>query len=93
MAVRVLFSWLAKTGVTTGNPAIEIDMPREEHRLPRQILTAREAETVLCCPNVRCLTGIRDRAILETLYSTGIRRCELIKLQLHDLNREDGLTH
>jgi integrase/recombinase XerD len=90
-AVRVFLAWLTKTGVIPTNPALEIEMPREEHRLPRQVLTAIEIEAIFRKINVNSFTGLRDRAILETLYSTGIRRSELIALNTADLNRADGL--
>jgi integrase/recombinase XerD len=90
-AVRVLFSWLTKNGYIPANPTTDMEMPREERRLPKHVLTHREVDDLLKRINTRHLVGLRDRAILETLYSTGIRRSELIGLQLHDLNREGGL--
>ncbi len=54
------------------------------------MLTATEAELVLARPNVTDLIGLRDRAILETLYSTGIRRMEVINLLVYDLDAERG---
>jgi len=52
------------------------------------VLTASEAEAILAVSNLNELHGLRDRAILETLYSTGIRRMELINLQFYDLDAE-----
>ena len=72
------------------NPASEIELPRLEHRLPKHVLTAGEAEQVLQQPNVNDPLGLRDRAILETLYSTGMRRMEMINLKLYDLDTERG---
>jgi integrase/recombinase XerD len=89
-AVRGLFRFLARQGRILMNPAADLDMPKEEKRLPRVVLTAQEADQILNQPNVHDLLGLRDRAILETLYSTGIRRTELVNLLVHDLdvNRE-----
>lgn len=56
------------------NPASELDLSKSEKRLPKHTLTTDEAERVLSQPNVETAKGIRDRAILEVLYSTGIRR-------------------
>jgi integrase/recombinase XerD len=67
--------------------APHLDLPREERRLPRVVLTAREADQVLSQPNVHDLLGLRDRAILEMLYSTGLRRTELTNLMIHDLDQ------
>ena len=72
------------------NPAADLDLPRAEKRLPRHVLTASEAERVLGLPDVEEVMGLRDRAILETLYSTGMRRMELIGLKLYDLDQERG---
>jgi integrase/recombinase XerD len=72
------------------NPASELELPRLGHRLPRHVLTASEAEQVMMQPNVADPLGLRDRAILEVFYSTGIRRMELIRLKLFDLDAERG---
>lgn len=62
------------------NPASEIELPWAERRLPRPALTAAEAELALAQPDPNDPLGVRDRAILEALYSTGIRRSELAAL-------------
>ncbi len=90
-AVRGLFAWLAKNNFILYNPASDIEMPRDEHRLPKAVLSAQEAELVVQVPDVNDPVGLRDRGILETLYSTGIRRCELIALKLYELDQERGL--
>ena len=61
-----------------------------ERRLPRHVLNVREVETVLAMPDLATPIGIRDRAMLETFYSTGIRRMELINLHLHDIDADRG---
>jgi integrase/recombinase XerD len=58
--------------------------------LPRNVLTAQEAEQVIAQPDIREPIGLRDRAILEMLYSTGIRRMEVINLKLYDLDLDRG---
>ena len=63
-------------------------MPRMEKRIPRTIFTAEEAERVLLVPDIGTPLGLRDRAMLETFYSTGIRRRELLQLKLYDVDRE-----
>ena len=63
---------------------------RLDRRLPRNVLTVKEAEAVLAVPDVQTPTGIRDRAMLEVLYSTGMRRMELMQLQVFDLDAERG---
>lgn len=88
--VRSWFSWMVKAGTLPYSPAAELELPKVVRRLPKAILSASEAETVLAVPNVDTAVGLRDRAILETLYSTGIRRTELTKLSLLDVDRERG---
>src|SRR3546814_11107695 len=61
-----------------------------ERRLPRHVLNVREVETVLSVPDLATPIGVRDRALLETLYSTGIRRMELINLTLTDIDADRG---
>ena len=84
--VRQFFRWLARRRVILFNPAAELQLPRRGRRLPRLVLTADQAQRVLDQPNVALDLGIRDRAILETLYSTGIRRKELAQMTIYDLD-------
>ncbi|VVD28102.1 site-specific tyrosine recombinase XerC [Paraburkholderia dioscoreae] len=88
--VKLWFRWLVKQNRILSNPAADIDMPRVEKRLPKHILSAEEAERVLNVPDVSSALGIRDRAILETFYSTGIRRAELVNLYVHDVDADRG---
>lgn len=89
-AVRGFFRWLARTNRIASNPASELELPRVEHHLPRTVLTAREVERVLSQPDVETALGLRDRAVLEVLYSTGMRRMELVNLRLYDVDVERG---
>jgi len=88
--VRAFFKWLARQNYLLYNPASEIELPRLEHRLPKHVLTKSEVEQVLAQPDTSEAMGLRDRAILETFYSTGMRRSELMGLGLFDLDRERG---
>lgn len=89
-SVKVFFRWLTRQHHTLFNPAAEIELPKFGRRLPRDILTAQEADWVINQPDVQDSLGIRDRAILETFYSTGIRRRELAGLCLFDLDEARG---
>jgi integrase/recombinase XerD len=86
--LRVWFRWMARHHHILHNPASEIELPRTPQRLPKAVLTAAEAERVLVQPDVSDVLGLRDRAILETFYSTGMRRLELASLRLWDLDLE-----
>ncbi len=90
VAVKRLFQWLTRSNVLLSNPASEIELPRLGRRLPRHVLTAAEVEAVLAVPDIHDPLGLRDRAILETIYSTGIRRSEAVKLGVYDIDAERG---
>ncbi|MGB7344812.1 MAG: tyrosine-type recombinase/integrase [Pirellulaceae bacterium] len=90
-AVRHFITWLFDQNHIDTNPSTEIELPKEEQRLPASYLNESEIETLINQTDITTAAGLRDRAILETFYSTGIRRAELINLQLDDLNRDDKL--
>jgi integrase/recombinase XerD len=90
VALRGLFRWLARQNVLLSNPASELELPRPEKRLPKHVLTASEVERVLATADVTDPLGLRDRAIMETFYSTGMRRSELAGLSLFDVDAERG---
>ena len=87
-SIRCWYQWLVKQELVPHNPAADLDLPRLGSRLPRHVLSESEAETILSEPAVTEPLGVRDRAILETFYSTGMRRMELVHLQVHDLDSE-----
>jgi integrase/recombinase XerD len=88
LAVRAFFKWAARQRHLLHNPASEIELPRAERRLPRPALSLAEAELVLAQPDLSDPAGVRDRAMLEVLYSTGIRRSELAHLAIFDIDHD-----
>lgn len=86
-SLRKFYQWLARQNIQKLNPMLEIDPPKKEHRLP-VALTVDEVERLLAQPDVHQKLGLRDRALLETLYATGIRVSELINLKFDDLHEE-----
>jgi integrase/recombinase XerD len=86
--LRVWFKWMARHHHILHNPASELELPRLGVRLPKAVLTAGEADQVMMQTNIHDPLGLRDRAILETLYSTGMRRLELVNLKVWDLDLE-----
>jgi integrase/recombinase XerD len=88
MPVRAFFKWAARQHHLIHNPASEIELPKVEKRLPKPALSAAEAEAVLAMPDLSTAAGVRDRAMLETLYSTGIRRIELAGLAVFDIDHD-----
>ena len=90
--VREFFRWLHRTGLILTDPSVVIEPPRYHKRLPKAVLTAREAERVLAQPDVSTPLGLRDRSLLEALYSTGMRRQEAAGLRLCDVDAERALV-
>lgn len=88
VAIKDFFRWLCRENEIMANPASELEMPRGEHRLPKLPLSASEVERILSLPDISTPLGIRDRCLMELLYSTGIRRMEAVKLTLDDVNFE-----
>jgi integrase/recombinase XerD len=88
--VRLFFRWLARQNLILFNPASEVELPRAPKHLPRDVLSAAEMERVLNQVDFRKRMALRDRAILETLYSTAIRRGELAALTAGDLDTGHG---
>lgn len=84
-SVQEFFKWLTKQNYLLSNPASEIELPKIVRGLPT-VLTEEEIAQLLAQPDIGTLGGLRDRAILEVFYSTGIRRSELCDLQLADIN-------
>lgn len=89
-AVRQYFKYLARRDYVPYSPAADLELPKIGQHLPRAVLTHVEMERVLSVPDVRLSTGVRDRSILETLYSTGLRRRELTTLRVQDVDRVQG---
>jgi len=89
-AVRAFFKYLDREGVVSGNPARLIATPKQDKRLPA-VLTVDDALRLMNAPEGDAVDGLRDRAVLETLYSTGIRASELIGINFEDINRNDHL--
>ncbi len=89
--VKRWFAWLVDANWLAIDPTLKLKLPRDGKRLPMGHLTLSQVETVLNQADVTTPLGIRDRAIMETFYSTGIRRLELVNLQLYEINRENRL--
>jgi len=90
-AVRSFFRYLVRTDVLLYDPGASVMPPKRKGTLPRSILTKKEVAALLAAPDLRTPLGLRDRAILEVLYSTGIRNAELRALRVYDLDLDRGL--
>lgn len=88
--IKTLFRWLAKKRYLVHDPASTLEVPRGTSRLPVDGFSVEEVERILATPETQEVLGLRDRAIVETFYSTGLRRSEVVGLDLYDLDRERG---
>lgn len=89
-ALKKYFSFLLKRGHILFDPTRNITIPRQQRAIPKNIPTESEVERFLERPDTDTPTGLRDRAFLELFYSTGIRKQELINLNLYDLDTKSG---
>lgn len=92
-AVRGLFKWLYREDWIESDPAAHLELPKELHQLPHDTLSRSEVAIVLNVPDVSDPLGIRDRAMLEILYATGLRRTELARAEIRDLNTDRQTLH
>ncbi len=88
--IKAYFKWLTRTHRTPYNPAAELMLPKLPRRLPRNVLSVSEIETILNQPDVTTPSGLRDRAMLEVFYSSGVRRTELARLRMIDVDTKRG---
>lgn len=88
-AVKSLMKYAVATGLLDANPAALVVAPKPEKRLPT-VLSRAEVEALLDLPDRTTTEGRRDAALLELLYSAGLRRAELCALRLGDLDLHDG---
>jgi len=89
VAIRTFFRFLVQEGILETNPVEDLESPKVAKTLP-EILTLKEIEQLLEQPNLQTPLGMRDRAMLEMLYATGMRVSELTHLPTHQVNLEGG---
>ncbi|MDM5182216.1 site-specific tyrosine recombinase XerC [Massilia sp. DJPM01] len=90
MPIVAFFKWCARENHILYNPASDLVLPKPSRQLPRHLMSVAEIESVLNQADIGTPSGVRNRAMLETLYSTGIRRAEMIGLSLYDVDTERG---
>ncbi|KAF1084548.1 Tyrosine recombinase XerC [Sporotomaculum syntrophicum] len=86
---RSFFKYLCREGVLEDNPLARISIPKRVRKLP-SFLDQTEMGRLLACPERQKLLGARDQAVLETLYSTGIRVSELVRIDIDDIDLSRG---
>lgn len=90
-SLRRFYRYLLRETIIKRDPSAEIESPRLGRTLPVS-LNEKEVEDLLAAPDIATVLGLRDRAMLETLYASGLRVSELVNLVLHQLNLDQGLV-
>lgn len=89
--LRGFYRWLLERGLACADPTLELAAPRLGRPLP-DTLTEADVEALLAAPDTDTPIGLRDRAMLETLYACGLRVSELVTLQVGQLNLRQGVV-
>lgn len=89
-ALVAWFRWMVRQNHLLHNPAADLQLPKKPQALPKTLLTVQQVETILNQADPTTLLGVRNRAIMEVFYSTGIRRMEMLHLKQYDLDTEHG---
>jgi integrase/recombinase XerD len=87
--LRSFYRYLAVNGRLETSPAADLHAPRAVRALPR-FLTVDEVDVLIAAPEVATPRGLRDRAMIELLYATGLRVTELVSLKVADINLQEG---
>ena len=90
-AYRQFYRWLVREGAINSDPVALIESPKTGRGLPKA-LTEKQVETLLAAPDSGTMLGLRDRAMLELMYATGLRVSELVGLKLSNLNFNQGVV-
>lgn len=88
-ALKSFFKYLMLEGIIEKNPCALIDTPKLKQTLPK-VMSPEEVDRLLSAPEPSTPRGLRDLAMLELLYSTGLRVSELVNLSINDLHLEEG---
>jgi integrase/recombinase XerC len=90
-SIRSFYRYLTRQGLVNRNPVEDLRTPKQPKHLPR-VLTKDDADALMTFPNGRTTGSLRDRALLETLYSTGARVSELVSINVDDVRQSEGLV-
>lgn len=87
--IKTFYRFLVQDGVLKKNPIVDVETPRLEKRLPG-VLNIDEVASLIAAPDIDTALGLRDRALFELLYATGLRVSELMSLTINSVNVEAG---
>jgi integrase/recombinase XerC len=89
--IRSFYRYLVRTGLVSRSPVEDLRTPKQPKHLPR-VLSKDDAEALMAFPDQGTIGSLRDRALLETLYSTGARVSELVSMNVEDLHQSEGIV-
>ena len=90
-SLKRFFQFALREGRLAADPTLKLDTPKKPQRFPKS-LTEADVEALLAAPNVESALGLRDRAMLEMLYATGLRVSELVALKLIEISQDMGVV-
>ena len=93
ITIKTFMAWLARNNHILFNPAEQLELAKIPRKLPRVHLSHDEINRLFNVPNIQTPLGVRDRAILETLYSTGMRRTEISQIKVGDIDFTEGVIY
>ncbi|MBV2192497.1 MAG: site-specific tyrosine recombinase XerD [Azonexus sp.] len=88
--LRRFYRWQVGRGRLVSDPTLKLANPSLPSRLPK-VMSEKQVEALLDAPDLDTPLGLRDRAMLETIYATGLRVSELVNLKLHEVGLADGV--
>ncbi len=88
-AIKVFYRFLVRERILKNDPTSMLDSPKLWKRIP-DTLSLEEIQALISAVNLRSVQGLRDRAILELMYATGLRVSEAVDLKIHNLNLDVG---
>ncbi len=92
IAIKQFFRFLVKYDYLEKDPSTVIDLPRLDRGLPTALMSQEELEALVNAPDLKTPRGLRDRTVMETLFSSGIRNAELCHIKIEDINLDEGLV-
>jgi integrase/recombinase XerD len=90
-SLKRFYAFALRSGWMTGNPTQHLDTPKKPQRIPKTLSEA-DVEALLAAPDITTPLGVRDRAMLEVLYASGLRVSELVQLALASVSLDMGVV-
>ncbi len=88
--LRRFYRWQMARGRLVADPTLQLANPTRPARLPK-VMSEKQVDSLLAAPDVDSVLGLRDRAMIETLYATGLRVSELVNLKVHEIGFNEGV--